>query len=68
MNLKDPKNPGLRHQVLTGVIKPEKIAVMTAEVSVYLCSREKQAAKYANKIMWCDLKINLNYFPPIYLS
>ncbi|XP_072026880.1 transcription elongation factor A protein 1-like isoform X2 [Amphiura filiformis] len=31
MNLKDVKNPGLRHQVLTGQIKPEKIAVMSAE-------------------------------------
>ena len=38
MNLKDPKNPGLRHQVLTGKIKPEKIAVMTAEVIMYGCT------------------------------
>ena len=31
-NLKDTKNPKLRQMVLTGDIKPEKIAVMTAEV------------------------------------
>lgn len=30
-NLKDKKNPALRENVLCGVIKPEKIAVMTSE-------------------------------------
>jgi transcription elongation factor S-II len=30
-NLKDKKNPSLRENVLCGVIKPEKIAVMTSE-------------------------------------
>ena len=31
-NLKDTKNPDLKMNVLRGVIKPDKIAVMTAEV------------------------------------
>lgn len=31
MNLKDLKNPGLRHKVLTGEIKPEKMAIMTRD-------------------------------------
>ena len=31
-NLKDVKNPGLRHNVLCGYISPDKMAVMTAEV------------------------------------
>ena len=30
-NLKDKKNPSLRENVLCGVIKPEKLAVMTSE-------------------------------------
>ena len=30
-NLKDKKSPALRENVLCGVIKPEKIAVMTSE-------------------------------------
>ena len=32
-NLKDPKNMGLRLNVLNGVVKPEQLAKMTAEVS-----------------------------------
>lgn len=32
-NLKDTKNPALRHNVLKGIIEPKRIAVMTAEVS-----------------------------------
>uniref|UniRef100_A0A2D4FS37 TFIIS central domain-containing protein n=1 Tax=Micrurus corallinus TaxID=54390 RepID=A0A2D4FS37_MICCO len=32
-NLKDPKNPGLRRNVLCGSIPPALIAKMTAEVS-----------------------------------
>ena len=35
-NLKDAKNPNLRTNVMTGAIEPEKIAKMTAEVSLYL--------------------------------
>lgn len=31
-NLKDPKNPGLRRNVLCGAIEPSLIARMTAEV------------------------------------
>ncbi|EPB68542.1 transcription factor S-II, central domain protein [Ancylostoma ceylanicum] len=30
-NLRDKKNPALRENVLTGVVKPEKFAVMTSE-------------------------------------
>ena len=33
-NLNDKKNPDLKVNVLRGSIKPEKIAVMTADVSV----------------------------------
>jgi transcription elongation factor S-II len=33
-NLKDAKNPELRINVLTGVISPKKLAVMSSEVSV----------------------------------
>ena len=35
-NLRDPKNPGLRGNVLNGHIEPSRIAVMTAEVRRYL--------------------------------
>ena len=31
-NLRDPKNPNLRANVLLGVITPERLAVLTAEV------------------------------------
>lgn len=34
-NLKDAKNPDLKLNVLRGTIKPEKIAVMTAEVIIF---------------------------------
>ncbi|KAE8624016.1 hypothetical protein XENTR_v10005801 [Xenopus tropicalis] len=33
-NLKDPKNPNLRKNVLCGVVTPQNIATMTAEVTV----------------------------------
>ena len=33
-NLKDPKNPNLRRNVLCGAIAPNLIAKMTAEVSM----------------------------------
>jgi transcription elongation factor S-II len=32
-NLKDAKNPNLRINVLLGIITPERLAVLTAEVS-----------------------------------
>lgn len=35
-NLKDTKNPALRHNVLKGIIEPKRIAVMTAEVSNFI--------------------------------
>lgn len=35
-NLKDPKNPDLKLNVLRGSIKPEKIAVMTADVCTWI--------------------------------
>lgn len=35
-NLRDVKNPDLKLNVLKGIIKPEKIAVMTAEVCYFL--------------------------------
>ena len=30
-NLRDKKNPALRENVLTGIVQPEKFAVMTAD-------------------------------------
>lgn len=36
-NLKDPKNPGLRRNVLCGAIEPSLIARMTAEVGSGVC-------------------------------
>lgn len=37
-NLKDPKNPNLRKNVLGGAIELTRIATMTAEVCInYLC-------------------------------
>lgn len=36
-NLNDKKNPDLKLNVLRGAIKPEKIAVMTADVCVRYC-------------------------------
>lgn len=37
-NLKDPKNPNLRKNVLGGAIELSRIATMTAEVCMnYLC-------------------------------
>ncbi len=33
-NLRDKKNPALRENVLTGVVVPERFAVMTSEVGV----------------------------------
>ena len=40
-NLKDVKNPSLRENVLRGLIPPDRIARMTAEVSLYMrfCSK-----------------------------
>jgi transcription elongation factor S-II len=35
-NLKDSKNPNLRINVLLGIITPERLAVLTAEVCFYL--------------------------------
>ena len=42
-NLNDKKNPDLKINVLRGSIKPDKIAVMTAEVSE---SIDRQTSKY----------------------
>jgi hypothetical protein len=35
-NLKDAKNPNLRINVLLGIITPERLAILTAEVSFCL--------------------------------
>lgn len=42
-NLKDPKNPGLRRNVLAGSIELSRIASMSAEVNGKTSSREDQA-------------------------
>lgn len=36
-NLKDPKNPSLKNNFLSGAIQPSKLAIMTAEVSAKCC-------------------------------
>ena len=47
-NLKDKKNPSLRENVLCGVIKPEKLAVMTSEemASDEVSKYQKRMRKY----------------------
>lgn len=42
-NLKDQKNPDLRRNVLCGNISPQRIACMTAEVSVSHCLLQREA-------------------------
>jgi len=34
-NLKDAKNPNLRRNVLLGILTPERLAVLTAEVCLF---------------------------------
>jgi len=47
-NLKDKKNPALRENVLTGVIQPEKLAIMTSEEMASDEVQVVQAKPYSN--------------------
>lgn len=53
-NLKDPKNPSLKNNFLSGAIQPSKLAIMTADVSVIFADTLYMSTELRWHVPYCN--------------